>query len=57
MSNGFDETVWHFINQAQQRHWSTRVGLEDGCQLADGSIALDNAALVQAGAQVFARRN
>ncbi len=55
--HGFDETVWHFIGKARQRHWSTRVGLEDGCQLADGSIATDNAALVQAAAQVFGKRS
>jgi len=55
--HGFDETVWHFIGKAHQRHWSTRVGLEDGCQLADGRIATDNAALVHAAAQVFGRRS
>ncbi len=53
--HGSDKTVWHHIDKARQHYWSTRVGLEDGCQLADGSIATDNAALVKAATQVFGK--
>lgn len=54
--HGFDETVWHFVGQARQRHWSTRIGLEDGCNLPDGIVAHDNAALVRGAVQVFDSR-
>jgi len=53
--HGFDETVWHFVGKARQLHWSTRVGLEDGCHLSDETVAHDNAALTREAVQVFAR--
>jgi uncharacterized protein (DUF849 family) len=44
--HGFDATVWHFVDEAQARRWSTRVGLEDGCLLRDQTVAPSNASLV-----------
>jgi len=44
--HGFDVTVWPFVDLAANRRWSTRVGLEDGKHLPDGSEARGNAALV-----------
>lgn len=44
--HGADATVWHFVDLARQRRWSTRVGLEDGCRRATGELARDNAQLV-----------
>ncbi len=52
--HGIDATMWEFITLAAQRRWSTRVGLEDGSRLADGTTAPRNAALVAAAAKVFA---
>lgn len=51
--HGFDATVWPFVELAHQRRWSTRVGLEDGKHLADGTTAFDNVALVAAAAAIF----
>ena len=51
--HGFDATVWPFVELAHQRRWSTRVGLEDGKYLADGTTAFDNAALVAAAVAMF----
>lgn len=51
--HGFDVTVWPFVELAHQRRWSTRVGLEDGKHLADGTTAFDNVALVAAAAAIF----
>ena len=51
--HGFDATVWPFVELAHQRRWSTRVGLEDGKQLADGTTAFDNATLVAAAVALF----
>ena len=51
--HGVDATVWPFVELARQRRWSTRVGLEDGKHLPDGTIASDNAALVTAALAVF----
>ena len=51
--HGFDATVWPFVALARQRQWSTRVGLEDGKHLQDGTTALDNAALVAAAVAMF----
>lgn len=53
LAHGFDATVWPFVSLAAERRWSTRVGLEDGCELADGAVARDNGALVAAAAEVF----
>jgi len=51
--HGLDATVWSFVRLARDRRWSTRVGLEDGIALPDGTIAPDNAALVAAAAAIF----
>ncbi|TGQ64197.1 3-keto-5-aminohexanoate cleavage protein [Mesorhizobium sp. M00.F.Ca.ET.186.01.1.1] len=51
--HGVDLTVWPFVELARQRRWSTRVGLEDGRTLADGTIAKDNAAIVAAAVAMF----
>ncbi|QPC92030.1 3-keto-5-aminohexanoate cleavage protein [Mesorhizobium sp. INR15] len=51
--HGVDATVWPFVELAHQRRWSTRVGLEDGKTLADGTTAKDNAAIVAAAVAVF----
>lgn len=51
--HGFNATVWRFVHRAAERRWSTRVGFEDGGQLADGVIAASNAALVAAALEVF----
>ena len=51
--HGFDATVWPFVAVAHQRQWSTRVGLEDGKHLPDGTIAPGNAALVAAAVAMF----
>jgi uncharacterized protein (DUF849 family) len=51
--HGFDATVWQFVELAHQRRWSTRVGLEDGKNLPDGTTATDNAALVATAVAIF----
>jgi uncharacterized protein (DUF849 family) len=51
--HGFDTTVWHFVKRAHQRRWSTRVGLEDGCQRPNGEAASRNADLVSDAIQIF----
>lgn len=51
--HGFDATLWPFVELARERRWSTRVGLEDGKYLRDGTLAPDNAALVAAAAAIF----
>lgn len=51
--HGADATVWPFVELAQQKRWSTRVGLEDGKTLADGTVAKDNADIVAAAVAMF----
>ncbi|PDS29145.1 3-keto-5-aminohexanoate cleavage protein [Rhizobium phaseoli] len=51
--HGFDGTVWPFVRSAREQRYSTRIGLEDGKHLPDGSIAGGNAALVAAAAAIF----
>ncbi len=51
--HGSDATVWPFVVKARARRWSTRVGLEDGKHLPDGTVAEDNAALVSAAVAIF----
>jgi uncharacterized protein (DUF849 family) len=46
--HGTDASVWPLVCHAAARGFSTRVGLEDGAALLDGSDAPDNAALVRA---------
>ena len=53
--HGYDATVWPFIDEAWARGFSTRVGLEDGKLLPDGSEAKSNAVLVAAAATIFRR--
>ncbi|UCI34272.1 3-keto-5-aminohexanoate cleavage protein [Mesorhizobium sp. B4-1-4] len=51
--HGVDTTVWPFVELARRKRWWTRVGLEDGKTLADGSTAKDNAEIVAAAVAVF----
>jgi len=51
--HGFDATVWQFVALAAKERLSTRVGLEDGCLLPDGTMAADNAALIDAAIRVL----
>ncbi|WP_027057721.1 3-keto-5-aminohexanoate cleavage protein [Mesorhizobium loti] len=51
--HGVDATVWPFVELAYDKRWSTRVGLEDGKTLADGTVAKDNAAIVAAAVAIF----
>ncbi|TPJ37675.1 3-keto-5-aminohexanoate cleavage protein [Mesorhizobium sp. B2-5-13] len=51
--HGVDGTVWPFVDLARQKRWSTRVGLEDGNTLSDGTVARDNAEIVAAAAANF----
>lgn len=51
--HGFDETVWHFIRRAREYRWSTRVGLEDGRTMLDGSPTKSNADMVLGAVQLF----
>ncbi len=46
--HGLDATVWPFVERAVREGHSTRVGLEDGSDLPDGSRAPSNADLVRA---------
>jgi uncharacterized protein (DUF849 family) len=54
--HGFDATVWPFVARAARQGFSTRVGLEDGSALPDGTTAPSNAALVAAAAAMMRRR-
>ena len=54
--HGFDATVWHFVALAAERRWSTRVGLEDGRTLPDGTTTSGNPALAAAAAGMFSQR-
>ena len=51
--HGFDATVWPFVERAGRQGFSTRVGLEDGSALPDGTSAPSNAALVAAAAAIM----
>lgn len=48
--HGASGVVWPLVTHAGRRGFSTRVGLEDGDRMPDGTIAADNAALVRAAA-------
>jgi uncharacterized protein (DUF849 family) len=50
--HGFDDTVWPFVERAVREGFSTRVGLEDGSALPDGSVAPSNVELVRAAVQI-----
>jgi uncharacterized protein (DUF849 family) len=51
--HGENATVWPFVHRAAERRWSTRVGLEDGKELPDGTTASGNAALTAAAVAIF----
>ncbi|RVC74519.1 3-keto-5-aminohexanoate cleavage protein, partial [Mesorhizobium sp. M4A.F.Ca.ET.022.05.2.1] len=51
--HGENATVWPFVERAAARNLSTRVGLEDGKHLPDGSVAAGNAALVAAAVTIY----
>ncbi|RJT29637.1 3-keto-5-aminohexanoate cleavage protein [Mesorhizobium waimense] len=51
--HGENATVWPFVERAAARKWSTRVGLEDGKELPDGTVAAGNAALTAAAVAIF----
>ena len=51
--HGADATVWPLVELARQRRWSTRIGLEDGRTLSDGTMTPDNAALVSEAVLLF----
>jgi uncharacterized protein (DUF849 family) len=50
--HGFDATVWPLVERAVREGFSTRVGLEDGSALPDGSVAPSNAELVRAAVRI-----
>jgi len=54
--HGENATVWPFVERAAARKLSTRVGLEDGKELPDGSVADRNAALVTAAVGIYRTR-
>lgn len=51
--HGSDATVWRFVELAHRKRWSTRVGLEDGRTVPDGTVAKDNAEIVAAAVALF----
>jgi len=51
--HGFDAMMWPFVERAGERRRSTRVGLEDGANLPDGTLAKDNAELVTAACHIL----
>ena len=51
--HGLDTTVWQFVQLARRHRWSTRVGLEDGLHLPDGTVTPDNMTLVSAAVSIF----
>ncbi|MCI5078400.1 3-keto-5-aminohexanoate cleavage protein [Oricola sp.] len=53
--HGFDAMAWPFVERAFERGWSTRIGLEDGRHLPDGTLASDNADLVRHAVALRAR--
>ena len=54
--HGVDATVWPLVAMAAERRWSTRVGLEDGRGLPDGTMAGSNSGMVAAAVGIFATR-
>lgn len=46
--HGDAETVWPLVRAAAEDGCQTRIGFEDGTELPDGTLAVDNAALVRA---------
>lgn len=54
--HGLDGTVWPFVERALRQGYSTRIGLEDGAALPDGSFAGSNAELVGAALRLARQR-
>jgi uncharacterized protein (DUF849 family) len=52
--HGTDTTVWPLLERAFRDGFSTRVGLEDGATLPDGTRAESNAALVREARRIYA---
>jgi uncharacterized protein (DUF849 family) len=50
--HGLDRTVWPLVERSARDGFSTRVGLEDGSALPNGSVASSNAELVRAAMQI-----
>jgi uncharacterized protein (DUF849 family) len=53
--HGLDESCWPLLEHAGVRGVQTRIGMEDTLRLPDGSIAVDNAALVSAAVHLLSR--
>ena len=53
--HGAGQTVWSFVERAARERYSTRVGLEDGATMPDGTVASSNADLVAAAAALITR--
>lgn len=53
--HGVDATVWPLVERAFALGLSTRVGLEDGAALPNGTVAADNAELVRAAVRLRAQ--
>ena len=54
--HGADLMVWSFVERSARALFSTRVGLEDGKTLPDGSAAPSNAAIIAAAVEIMASR-
>lgn len=54
--HGQDGGAWPVLREAARRGLDTRIGLEDVLALPDGTVPADNAALVRAAREDFARR-
>jgi uncharacterized protein (DUF849 family) len=53
--HGVNATTWPLLRDAGARGWGTRIGFEDTCDLPDGHLAADNAALVAAARSLLSR--
>jgi uncharacterized protein (DUF849 family) len=53
--HGCEANVWPFVERAARESFSTRVGLEDGSALPDGTTAPSNATLVAVAASIMRR--
>ncbi len=53
--HGIDATVWPLVERAFALGLSTRVGLEDGAILPDGTVAADNTDIVRAAVRLRAQ--
>ncbi len=55
--HGFDATIWQFVKLAGERLCSTRIGLEDGRTLPDGTAAAGNVAMVKAALNLWKEKS